>query len=824
MNKLIVLTLLLCLALTASSQPESVKTKGKGKVTGKIVDSLSKAPLEYATISLGLLESSKVINGTTSDDKGNFKMDEIPDGTYKLVIYFIGYNALTLTVSISPEKQNLSLNEIKLSSRQNILKEVTVTAEQNLIENKIDKMVYNADKDLTAQGGVASDLLKKIPMVSVDVNGNVELQGNSNIRFLINGKPSSVFGSSVADVLQAIPASQIQSIEVITSPGAKYDAEGTGGIINIILKKNNAQGINGNVSLTAGTRLENGSINLGARKGRFGINGFLSGNGQLLSRTTNVMDRESAVLGQSTSLLQNGYSDFTRSGYQAGLSFDLGLTGSDNITGGVNFNYFGNTNSGVTNRRTIQKDTSGNTLSDVTNLVNSINNFSSQSLEWNCNYKRTFEKADREFEILYSASDASNYSTYSQSQRFPNDSVFSGSYGKNPGTDLQNNISLNYVEPVNNNIKVETGAKAVFNTINSVANVYLLNGSSGSYDFNTTQSGNINYERNVYAAYLSAIFKTKIVDVKTGLRYEYTETNASFSSTGKVDVPAYGVFVPSAIVSKSLKNRQMIKLSYSYRIQRPDYRDLNPFVNASDPKNLTTGNPLLKPEYTHNIEGGYSKVLSKGGNINVNLFYRGNRADIQAYTVLYPTYKVGDSVYTNVAVTTRENIGTEDNYGMNIFASVPVTAKINLRGNLSGFQRYIYSSIIPGNSISGFNYRVNLTATYIVSSTLSFEVFGNFNSPRLNVQGTMPSFTTYNFAFRKQFWNKKASFAFTTTNPFNKNVEQKTQTRGQNFTLYNLKELPYRSFGINFTYKFGKLEFKKDRMPEDVNLTNPGGN
>jgi ferric enterobactin receptor len=206
----------------------------------------------------------------------------------------------------------------------------------------------------------------------------------------------------------------------------------------------------------------------------------------------------------------------------------------------------------------------------------------------------------------------------------------------------------------------------------------------------------------------------------------------------------------------------------------------------------------------------------------VALFYKGTNYDIQSYTRYYSKYQIGDSVYNNVAVSTRENIGLENNYGVNVFASIPFTSKITFRTNLSGFQRYIINSIDPGKNIQGFNYRVNANALFQISKTFFVEVAGNFNSARLNVQGRMPSMTTYNFALRKRFFHDKASIAFTATNPFNKYINQKTTLTGPDFTSYSLRQLPYRSFGINFTYKFGKLEFKKERMPEDVNMNPPG--
>lgn len=814
--------LLFCFALNAQSGKN-----GPGKISGSVVDSLSGAALEYATIGLIKTDDNKIIDGATTDGKGFFTLESVPEGSYKLQVYFIGYRTRFINdLVINQSRPNISLKLITLSDAQSTLKEVEIVAEKSLVENKIDKLVYNTDKDLTSQSGVASDVLKKVPMVSVDVNGNVELQGNANIRFLINGKPSSIFGNNLADVLQSIPASQIQSIEVITNPGAKYDAEGTGGIINIILKKVTAQGINGSASLSAGTRLENGSVNLGARKGKFAINAFGSGNAQLRSTTLNNMNRQSQddVLQQSSTLLQDGKSDFDRNGYQAGLGLDWELSSKDNLSGGINYNYFSNNTTGFNKRETIMQDNTGANLSDIKNGLNSTSNFKYHSFDWNLNYKRKFKTEGQELTVLYSASNGNNTAYYSQTQSYLSpDVIFNGAQGRNPGIDKQTNIAVDYVQPVNKLLQLEAGAKTVLYKLNSNSNVFLLNPSDGNYNFNESQSSTIDYNRSIYAAYLSATFKLKFLDVRLGSRYEYTQTQADYTSAGHVNIKPYGTLVPSAIVSHTFKNNSTLKLSYAHRIQRPDYRDLNPFINASDPKNLTSGNPNLKPEYSDNFELGYNAYFKKGINVNVSLFSRFNSQDIQQYTLYYPTYTLGDSIYNNVTLTTRQNIGSENNYGLNIFASLPVTAGFSLRTNISGFQRYIINNIDPGLNIHGFNYRINLNASYQINSTLTAEVFGNFNSQRLNAQGKLPAFTTYNFAIRKLFLNKKASIALMATNPFNKYVNQKTELTGTNFTSVSLRQLPYRSFGINLTYKFGKLEFKKDKLPDDANLTNPAG-
>ena len=221
-----------------------------GKITGKVVDSVSKQPVDYATVSVYKQGAASPFNGASTDPNGSFIIAGIPAGDYKVTVDFLGYRRKTIAhVILGGGAKNALMGTILLAPLQTQMKEVNITAQAASVQNNIDKLVYNPGNDLTTQGGLALDVLQKVPMVSVDINGNVELMGSTSIQFLINGKPSTIFGASITDALQAIPASQIKSIEVITNPGAKYDASGTGGIINIILKDNNVQGVNGSVNL-----------------------------------------------------------------------------------------------------------------------------------------------------------------------------------------------------------------------------------------------------------------------------------------------------------------------------------------------------------------------------------------------------------------------------------------------------------------------------------------------------------------------------------------------------------------------------------------------
>jgi outer membrane receptor protein involved in Fe transport len=797
----------------------SVYAQNSGKISGKVNDASNKTPVDFATVSVFKPGSTSPFNGASTDPKGNFKIDGIPAGTYTVTVAFLGYKTQTINnVVVSAANSNLSLGIILLAPAQNTLKDVVITAKAPTVENKIDKLVYNPANDLTAQGGVALDVLQKVPMVTVDINGNVELMGNTNIQFLINGKPSTMFGSSITDALQAIPASQIKNIEVITNPGAKYDAAGTGGIINIVLKDSKVQGVNGSINLNAGTRLENGSFNLNARKGNFGVNAFFSGNASLTSTTPSSSNRTSYsnTRDTTTQLSQIGSSRFKRSGYRSGINFNWDITPKDQLTLGFNFNHFGNTSSGATFQNQTISSSVNNLFLDTMSVNNSSSKFSASSTDVSLAYKKTFNKENQELDVLYNYSYGTNLNDYTQQQDYTNVTYPSiGSIGHNPGSDKETDISVDYGQPITKDFGFETGAKVVIENLGSGVNTQTL--TNGVYVPNPFQTYNFNYERKIFAYYLSTNFSlfNNFIDGKAGLRYEYTTaTTGSTSSTvsDNTTIPSYGIFAPSFVLSHKLSKTESIKFSYSYRLQRPDYRSLNPFYNISDPHNISTGDPNLKPELGHNFELGYNKSFDKGGNIYVAAFYRYNTNDLQSFTTFHDSLTVGTQKYTNVFLTQQYNIGREENAGVNLFGSLPI-GKLNLRSNMFFADRITTN---PGSpQVSGFAYRINLNASYDFGNDFAGEAFINYRSSQKGIQGTNPGFYFYNFAVRKQIMKKQASIGLTAANPFNQYVNVTQTTFGSNFTQSSLRQIPLRSFGISLTYKFGKLEFKKDRPKED---------
>lgn len=816
----------LLLVITCYSQ-QTLKQKTKSEITGIVMDSSSYRPLEYATISLFAAGTTKPLNGTTSDSAGHFILTDLSPGTFSVKVEFIGYKVFILDdVLIAQKHETIDLKNILLIKKQETLESVTVTTQGKLIDTRIDKLIFNAEKDLTSQTGVATDVLKKVPQVSVDVDGNVELAGSSSIRFLINGKPSTMFGNNISDVLQSIPASQIKSIEVITNPGAKYDAEGLGGIINIILKKSTAQGINGNAALTAGTIMQNGSFNFNARKGKLGVNAFISGNARLTTTTPNSLQRISTDTSTKINALlqQDGNSEFNRHGYQTGIGFDYTYKEKNSIAGSLNYNNFGTKSHGYIDQSEITQNDLGNLLSEINSVNHTNNTFKDHSIDADLNYKRTFKKEDQELDIDMNSSFGHNLRTADNLQLVqPQDSLIYGTISNNPGKENESEIAVDYVQPFAKNVTLGVGGKFNSYNISSTSGVSVWQPVYEDYVYDSSLSNYLNYHQKVYAFYSELSLPVgKILDAKIGGRYERTQIN-SFYSNAQEDVDnGYNTFVPSLFILKKIGDKQTLHFSYSKRIERPDYGDLNPFINTSDPKNVTAGNPYLKPETGDRYELAYNHDLGKSGSFMLTLFYRENQNDIQPFIVYYSTLRVGDTVYTNVAVTTRENIGIEKNIGTNVFGDLHLNSKLNIRGNVFFFYRHTINQVDKGYNSNSTNYRFNINASYQFTKTLAAEFFGNFNSVRHEAQGRYPSFTSYNIAVRKQLWNKKASIALTANNIFSEYVTQQTYLFGPGFVTSSIRKIPFRSAGINFTWKFGKLEFKPDKKEgSSENLTSP---
>ncbi len=795
MKKLIVFFLLL--------STYAVAQDGKGKITGTITDAASKEVVEFATIAL-VTADGKTIDGAVADMKGKFTLNKIATGNYKLVISFVGFETKTVEVEISDKKDQLDL-DIAINSEAKVLSEVVVEGQRSTIEERVDRTIYNAENDATTRGGDATDVLKRVPMLSVDFDGNVSLRGSQNILVLINNKPSTIMASSVADALKQIPAEQIKTVEVITSPSAKYDAEGTGGIINIITKKNTLEGATLNINSSAGIRGSNLGLNGNYRRGKLGIS--LGGWGRAnynikgsflneqLTKDPEGVNPDRLNTQQADTRSQNLFGNYT-----LGLDYDINkynsLTGSFRVGARNGKNY----QDGLFTQAFENAVFDGSSLRDVKTLDNS------QSFDFNLSYIKTFEKPQQEFSVL------GMYSRNNRNNDFENlireiDGAASPSGIKNLNDSYNEEITvqMDYIAPINNNQMIEFGGKSIMREVFSNFTSFRDPEGDGSYELQQSASltNNLNYNQNVSAGYLSYTLNTSnAIGFKAGARYEYTTIEAFTQTESNIEIPSYGTLVPSLNVSKRLKNNNTIKAAYNRRIQRPSIQFLNPNIQAANPLNISVGNPQLDPELTNNYELSYSTAI-KGTSINLSGFMRNTNNGIQRIREVS-----GDTIRT-----TFKNIGQENAYGLNFFVNI-IAGKLTVNGG--GDLYYLTLTNNDANpeftaSNEGWVISGRLFGNYQLKNDWALQFFSFYRGRQVQLQGTQGGFGIYSLAINKNFKNKKGSIGFGAENFFAPSMKIRNELISPTINQSGYNEMYNMNFKINFSYRIGKMSFDQQR-------------
>ena len=775
---------------TAGEQP-----KGNAKISGAVVDSASTNGIEFASIALYNKTNGQAVDGTVADEKGKFVLSKLAAGDYKILISFIGFVNKTVDNITVTKGQELDLGKITLSSNTKTLNEVTVTGQAALIEEKVDRLVYNAEKDITAKGGDATDILRKVPLLTVDLDGNVSLRGSQNIRVLINNKPSTIIANSVADALKQIPADQIKSVEVITSPSAKYDAEGSGGIINIITKKNSLQGLNLNVDSGVGNRGSMLSLNGGYRKGKAGftIGGF--GRGMYNTITKSTLEQTS-VVNDVTSVTQQTGDGSSRGLFgNYNLGFDYDLAKNQSITAGVRY--------GVRNFST-QQDLMTKIMTTGVADSSSARNVDAKNLsgtiDANVDYLHTF-KPQQEWSVstLYSRNDLTN--DFDADILNGSNELLNRQRNLNKSINQEFTLQSDYQTPIKKNQLLEFGAKGIFREVTSAYN-FLIADPTGPFRPETNQpSGDLTYHQNIAAGYTSYTYTTKKrYTFKGGLRYEHTYIDAS-TNEGTVGVGNYGVLVPSVNASKTFKGTTL-KLGYNRRIQRPGLQQLNPNFNSANPQNITIGNPELRPELTNNFELGVSKNIKKTF-INATFFGRvTNNAITQ---VRNPSDTLEGAI-----VTTFENVGKQHAYGLNLFTNIAATSKISF-----GIFSNMFYTTLTGQALDNGVSRTLENSGFVISGGLfsqatfangwGAQAFGFMQGKQLQLQGHQGGFGFYTVGVKKEFANKKASLGLAAENFLSKRFKMHTELRSPDFNQVNDIYMYNRGFRLTFTYKIGKM-------------------
>jgi outer membrane receptor protein involved in Fe transport len=793
--------------------------KGNSKITGYVVDSAVTKAVEFASVALYNKATNKAVDGTVADEKGKFTLNRLLPGEYRLLITFIGFSTKTIDNLKLDKGQDLDLGVIKLTPNVKTLDEVTVTGQAAVIEEKVDRLVYNAEKDIAAKGGDATDVLRKVPLLTVDLDGNVSLRGNQNVRVLINNKPSTIVASSIADALKQIPADQIKTVEVITSPSAKYDAEGSGGIINIITKKNSLQGLNLNVDAGVGNRGSSLALNGGYRKKKIGftLGGFGRAMYNVITKTN--LDQTSVVNGTTTLTRQagDGYTQGLFGQYNLGMDYDLAKNQS--LTAGVRYGVRNMTNQQNLSTQLFTNGVAGLLARrdvDVKNL--------SGTVDVNVDYLRIF-KPQQEWSIstLYSRNDLTNNFDADLLNGLGN--LTGRQRNLNGNVNQEITLQTDYQTPIKKNQMLEFGGKGIFRQVDSDYR-YLMAGPTGEFASDVNRpAGALTYHQNIAAGYTSYTYTTKKkYTFKGGLRYEHTFIDASTRESGRVGVGNYGVLVPSLNASKSVKGT-MVKLAYNRRIQRPGLQQLNPNFNAANPQNITIGNPALLPELTNNFELGLSKTIKKTF-INATFFGRvTNNAITQ---VRQPS-----DTLVGAIVTTFENIGKQHAYGLNLFANVAATSKINIGIFTNAFYTTLTGQQTALNGLSesvrneGFNVSGGMFVQAQFKNGWGAQGFGFMQGNQVQLQGTQGGFGFYSLGVKKDIAKKKGSVGLAAENFLTNRFHIATRLNSPQFNQVSDVYLYNRGIRMTFTYKLGKMTMdaprKKAKSVNNDDVKSEGG-
>ncbi|QDA59084.1 outer membrane beta-barrel family protein [Hymenobacter jejuensis] len=788
--------------------------KGNGRLTGTVVNAKNNQPVEYATVALLDKATDKPLDGGVCDEKGHFSLTKIAAGDYKISISFVGFQSKVIdNVRVADADATVNLGQISLTPSVQQLKEVKVTGERELVENKVDRIVYNAEKDITNTGGTAADVLRKVPLLTVDLDGNVQMRGSSNLRVLINNKPSTIVAASVADALRQIPADQIKSVEVITSPSAKYDAEGTGGVLNIILKKNSLPGVNGSVGASAGTRSSNLNTNLNARREKFGLNAnagsylfYNRGRGET-ARTTYLPNNLEASLEQTSTSRTNGASLYGQ------LGFDYDLTAKDafSLSGRGNLFRFRNTSD------QFSAYTSPLTPSDVYDR-DVANRNQNRNIDLNFGYTRTM-KPRQELSLLALYSISKGNSDYGLDQFRDQTRLDYREKSFNDNRNREATLQADYMQPVDSTGTLEIGTKMILRDVGSDYQILADSLKGTGYLLIPSRTNEFRYQQNVYAGYLTYAFTwQKVYTFKAGGRLENTHINGDFLTSDATVSQSYTNFVPSVMAARDFgkTKNQKLKLSYSRRIQRPNIYFLNPYVNTQDRRNVRSGNPELNPELTNSYELGYSTYF-KTSSINASAYWRQTNNAIEqiSQTVPSTTFFPDDPAGSTLLYSTFQNVARNANYGLNLYGSTKVLTKVTVNGSVNGYYQVVRSAALNTTN-RGLMFNGNLSTSWQIGKGYSAQFNGFMSSRTVTLQGRSSGFRYYALAMKKELFEKKGSLTLNLENPFGQALVFRNSLATDQFRSFSNNYYYNRSVRLSFNYQFGKADNRPNRPKKSI--------
>jgi hypothetical protein len=766
----------------------TVHAQEKLKLQGFVKDSLNHQAIIYATVSLFKHDASKllVIN-TFSDTTGKFNLSA-DSGTYLLWIDLMGYNKLTRSIKISRGMPNdVGLFLMKPSANQ--LQQVTVTGRKPLIEQDRDKLVYNVEQDPSAQGQNLTEIFRRVPMLSVDGEGNVQLNGQRNYRVLLNGRETAMFAQNTRDALQGFPGVVVSKIEVITAPSAKYDAEGIGGLINIITKKG-IFGYNGFLSASYSNLNYSTSTNFSVRSGKFAITGtyFLSGNHNNKAQVT------SETLPLQSTAYQRRFLDgeritdrFSNSGILE-MSYTIDtlqtIVAYANISGGNNKNRFAQSITTDFASTPAQYDFFTQNVKNSFPLFGVGSDF----------IKKFKNNPDKELSFRFNGQFSKNDGLNTSVMDMASSDLLrqNDSYSKNREYTLQ----TDFIAPFTKVLKLETGAKFIFRDANADYLSLSKTDESLPYAPDYSNSDDFDYKQQVYSGYGSLSFILNKLNFRTGLRVEHTTVDGDFFSSNTAVKQDYTTLIPDFSMNTKLGKDYTIVLGYTKRLQRPYINTLNPFVNNNDPLNISFGNPDLSAQTIHTLS--FQNRLLKGVNFisfGLNVSYSGNMI------VQYTTFNEASGMST----TQYGNIGRNREMSV-LFTFVTSLKKFN--GGIYTTLRYnkIENTAVKTQHEEGFSGIVGGFFSYRVIKSFSLSGSGGITKPSYSLINTLRPYHYYQVNVGYKFFKDKLSTTVNFNNFFNKWLTNRSFTEDANFSTKSATTAPFRVVFVGFTYNFGKLK------------------
>jgi outer membrane receptor protein involved in Fe transport len=759
-------------------------------ITGKVLDKTTQQALEYATVTILDPKTNKVLEGGITNGKGTFSL-EIAKGTYTIKVEFISFKPYLLK-DISIVK-DMNLGTIHLDEDLEALSEVEIIAEKSTVELKLDKKVFNVGKDLISQGGTVNDILDNVPSVSVDAGGGISLRGNGNVRILINGKPSALVANNGLD---QIPAENIAKVEVITNPSARYEAQGTAGIINIILKKNKKGGFSGSVQVGAGIPRD------------FRTNVNLTYKADKINLFTNVGYRNSNYEGEEknrqtvtnngieSSLLQNNDQDRNDNAHNIFFGGDYYINDKNTLT--ASFYHTALKNADETRLNYSYLDANGVVDSTISRIENYKEPQNFHRLEMN--YEKTFEKEGQklEIDIQYDFWNDDEQENIRQQRTIPATTDFTTIRSDDVESSKDFLFQANFVSPLTKTSQLETGFRSEIRRITSDYMVHIDEQLVPDLD------NELDYNERIYGVYAQYGNKIGKFSYLLGLRVEHSDIGIDDEKQLFNDSKKYTNLFPTAHFSYEIADRTDVQLSYSRRINRPAFWQLNPFGGLTDFRNIFAGNPDLNPMYTNSFEAAFLKRWGKFS-INPSIYYQ-HTTDFFNFV----TSQSADGNFRTIPV----NLDTEDRLGFELSTTYNPFKWLRLSGEFNYYQ-FDQKGEYLGNNFDAKNktWFTRINSRMRFSKGLSTQLSFNYRGRNQQAQTLQKAQYFADFAISKDIFNDKGAITLNVRNLFDSRIQDQVVT-GENFRLESESKRIGRRISVTFVYRFNRKKGQRDRLPD----------